>query len=712
MSWQDEYTPPYVGEYRIERRIGAGGMGVVYLAVSPSGRRVALKIIRGEFVDDTDYRARFRLEIDAARQVSGAFTASVVGADPDGEPPWMATQYFDAPTLSERVRETGAFDEDAVWQLGRGLAEALRDIHRAGLVHRDLKPSNVLLTEDGPRVIDFGIARVLKAEPLTRTGKVLGTVSFMAPEQLNTPREVGPAADVFALGGVLVHATTGRGPFDDDPDAPPIAVAMKIVHDDPDLAGVPSALRSVIEKCLLKDPTGRPSPTELLALLQEKGAAEAGPEKPAVTTVPEGFTNGPRLRPRTLAYLLTAVTTIAVAVAVPMMQADDAGGDRGDAKGSASPSAGASSTRAAPAVEKVAAMRPRGWALWEKKPAAIPGRQGNDLPGCAGTGDILVCTETGVLAERIDVASGRVMWSERNDDENAWPGPVMGFAGETVLVGDLSREQLVGLDVKTGDRLWSAESSGLPTAIVQKHTVTMVYPHVDGTRIDRRNARTGKLVASRTFSADEGYDVFDGGDGALYLLGYGPDEGFITSVAVLDAATLRTKTKAFATFDEDPGSPIAADGDTVSFLLDGKRITRVTIRDRSVKRIPLREAPVGTVRVQGNALYLSRTDGTLASYDLRTGGRNWVLETEGEAPARPVFADGRLFSLAGDGRITCVDAATGRTLWRSAARRDPNTSLASPASPTNDRPEPAVLNGVVYAGSSTGSVFAVAPPSA
>ncbi|MEU9701247.1 serine/threonine-protein kinase [Streptomyces sp. NPDC047981] len=163
-----------------------------------------------------------------------------MGADPDAEPPWMATQYFDAPTLSRRIREEGALEEGAVWRLGRGLAEALRDVHRAGLVHRDLKPSNVLLTDDGPRVVDFGIARVLEAEPRTRTGKILGTVSFMAPEQLSAPREVGPAADVFALGGVLAYAATGRGPFDGDTGTPPIAIAMKIAQDEPDLAGFPA----------------------------------------------------------------------------------------------------------------------------------------------------------------------------------------------------------------------------------------------------------------------------------------------------------------------------------------------------------------------------------------------------------------------------------------------------------------------------------------
>ncbi|GGP83895.1 protein kinase domain-containing protein [Streptomyces calvus] len=701
---QDEETPSVVGEYRIERRIGAGGMGVVYLAVSPSGRQVALKVIRWEFAHDIDYLARFRHEIEAARQVSGAFTASVVGADADAEPPWMATQYFDSPTLSERVRESGVLEEDAVWRLGRGLAEALRDIHRAGLVHRDLKPSNVLLTEDGPRVIDFGIARVLRAEPLTRTGKILGTVSFMAPEQVSTPREVGTAADVFALGGVLTYAATGQGPFDGDTGAPPIAVAMKIVQDDPDLAEVPSALRSVIEKCLRKDPSSRPSPTELLALLNEKEVDCA--ERPKETTAPEGIANGPRPRPRARIYL-AAVAAIGVAVAVSMAQVGTAGGDRDDAEGSASPSAKASSTRAASVDEPVAALRPKGWALWEKKPTTSTEHLAHDIPACAGSGDVLVCTEAGVVAERIDVASGRVRWSKRHTDESSQPGLVVGFVGDTVLVQDVDEEQLVGFDVNTGDRLWSAQASGPPTFTLQKSTVTTTHHHVDGVRIDRRDARTGKLIGSRTFPAGEYYDLFDGGDNVLHLLRYG-EEGFITSVAVLHAATLQT-TKVLATFDEDPGTPVAADGDTLSLLLDGKSVTRITNADGNVERLPLRDAFVGTARVQGDMLYLSRTDGMLAAYDLRTGLRKWTMETTGESPARPVFSDGRLYSLVGDGRIICVDAATGKTVWRSAARRDPNLSVADL---TRRRTEPVVLDGRVYAGSTTGSIFAIAPPTA
>jgi serine/threonine protein kinase/outer membrane protein assembly factor BamB len=707
VTWQDEKSPSVVGEFRIERRIGAGGMGVVYLAMSPSGRRVALKIIRGDFADDADYRARFRHEIEAARQVSGAFTAPVVGADADADPPWMATQYFDAPTLSQRVRESGALGEDAVWQLGRGLVEALRDIHRAGLVHRDLKPSNVLLTEDGPRVIDFGIARVLNAEPLTRSGKILGTVSFMAPEQLNTPREVGPAADVFALGGVLAYAATGQGPFDADTGAPPIAVAMKIVQDDPDVTDVPAGLRSVIERCLCKDPNGRPSPAELLALLQAKGMGAIALEKPRQTTEAEGVATSPGRPPRTRAYVLSAVAVIAVAVPV-FIQAIDVGGDPGGAKGPASPSTNASSTRTTPAVEPVAAMRPKGWALWEKKPTTTEEfRGGVDLPACAANGDVLVCTETGVIAEGINSASGQVVWSKRHSNESSRPSKIVGFEGETVLVHDLDREELVGFDVKTGDRLWSAQTSA-QTFVVQKSGVTTVHPHVDGTRIDRRHARTGKLVASRTFPAGEWHDVFNGGDGGLYLLEYGMGEGFIASVAVLDTATLETK-KVLATFDEDPGTPVAADGKTVSLVLDGKSITRINKSDGSVKRLPLQDALRGTARLQGSRLYVSRTDGMLASYDLRTGERNWTVATQGESPTRPVLADGRLYSLAGDGRITCVDPAAGKILWQSAPRRDPNTSFTVSH---DTRPEPAVLKGVVYAGSTTGSIFAVAPPAA
>ncbi|WP_197361850.1 serine/threonine-protein kinase, partial [Streptomyces clavuligerus] len=256
--------PEYAGQYRLEACLGTGGMGVVHLAASDSGLRLAVKVIHAEHASDPEFRARFRQEVAAARRVSGAFTASVVDADPDAERPWMATLFIEGPTLSEQVKRK-PLDGVALRRLGAGLAEALRDIHRAGVVHRDLKPSNVLLAPDGPKVIDFGISRPSDSDLRTETGKLIGTPPFMAPEQFQRPREVGPPADVFALGSVLVHAATGRGPFDSDS---PYIVAYQVVHDEPDLTGVPGELVPLLRRCLEKEPERRPSPYEVMVALR------------------------------------------------------------------------------------------------------------------------------------------------------------------------------------------------------------------------------------------------------------------------------------------------------------------------------------------------------------------------------------------------------------------------------------------------------------
>ncbi|QHC26112.1 protein kinase domain-containing protein [Streptomyces sp. GS7] len=257
--------PEYAGQYRLETRLGAGGMGVVHLARSSSGLLLAVKVIHAEFAQDPEFRGRFRQEVTAARRVSGAFTAPVVDADPEAERPWMATLHIPGPTLSHQVKRNGPMAPAEVRRLAAGLAEALRDIHRAGVVHRDLKPGNVLLAADGPKVIDFGISRPSDSEMRTETGKLIGTPPFMAPEQFQRPREVGPAADVFALGSVLVHAATGRGPFDSES---PYLVAYQVVHDDADLSGVPEELVPLVESCLAKDPADRPTPGALMELLR------------------------------------------------------------------------------------------------------------------------------------------------------------------------------------------------------------------------------------------------------------------------------------------------------------------------------------------------------------------------------------------------------------------------------------------------------------
>ena len=187
--------PAEIGGYPLEARLGSGGMGTVFLARTSSGRPVAIKLIHQQFAGDEEFRIRFRQEVAAARRVSGAFTAAVVDAAPEAEQPWMATTYIEGATLAEHIAAAGPLDGVELRRLAIGLAEALRDIHRADVVHRDLKPSNVLLAADGPKVIDFGISRPADSELRTETGKLIGTPPFMAPEQFQRPRQVGPAAD-------------------------------------------------------------------------------------------------------------------------------------------------------------------------------------------------------------------------------------------------------------------------------------------------------------------------------------------------------------------------------------------------------------------------------------------------------------------------------------------------------------------------------------
>lgn len=264
-----------IGPYHVVTRLGSGGMGEVFLGASPSRRLVAVKVIRPELLDDRRWRERFRREVTLARSVSGFYTAPVVDADPDADQPWLATQYIRGVSLSKVVREKGPLQEETACRLGAGLAEALIAIHRAGIVHRDLKPSNVLLASDGPRVIDFGIARPLDALPLSRT-EILGTPAYMSPEQaLGDP--VHQESDVFSLGATLVFAATGTAPFGTGHK-----VRARIVHGEPDLTPLPDPMRGLVTRCLVKDPAERPTPEQVLIALSTLLDAHYGEEWPPV----------------------------------------------------------------------------------------------------------------------------------------------------------------------------------------------------------------------------------------------------------------------------------------------------------------------------------------------------------------------------------------------------------------------------------------------
>lgn len=266
----DDDDPARVAGYDLRARLGAGGMGRVYLAFSPGGRALAVKVVRPDYAQDEEFRRRFRKEIDAAQRVQGLYTAPVVDADSEAKLPWLATAYVPGPTLHQAVSEHGPLPLLTVFRLLAGVAEGLTAIHACELIHRDLKPANILLAEDGPRVIDFGIAHAADATTLTSTHIRVGTPAFMAPEQIRG-RSATPATDVFALGNLAVFAATGRTAFG---EGNPDALFYRILNEAPELDACPSTLRTIVKRCLARDPAERPAVSEIMAYARKQTSGQ------------------------------------------------------------------------------------------------------------------------------------------------------------------------------------------------------------------------------------------------------------------------------------------------------------------------------------------------------------------------------------------------------------------------------------------------------
>ncbi|MEV7715224.1 serine/threonine-protein kinase, partial [Streptomyces sp. NPDC088270] len=321
--------PLTIGAYRLLGRLGAGGMGRVYLGRSAGGRTVAVKVVHPHFALDEQFRARFRREVDSARRIGAQWTAPVLDADPDAPIPWVATGYVAGPALSAAVAEHGPLPENAVRTLGAGLGEALAAVHAQGVIHRDVKPSNVLLALDGPRLIDFGIAHAMGATAsLTSTGVSVGSPGYMAPEQIRGV-DMSGAADVFSLGAVLAYAATGAAPFLGDSSA---VLLYKVVHEEPELGELAGDLLEVVAGCLEKEPADRPTPMELARRLAPGGAA---------ALVAAGWLPGPLVREvsRTAVALLDLEPQDAPVQSGPVpfsgaaWDASDAGGGYGPSGG-------------------------------------------------------------------------------------------------------------------------------------------------------------------------------------------------------------------------------------------------------------------------------------------------------------------------------------------------------------------------------------------
>ncbi|MGW4034451.1 protein kinase domain-containing protein [Streptomyces sp. NPDC004838] len=751
-----EAHPEYAGQYRLESCLGTGGMGVVHLATSASGLRLAVKVIHAEHASDPEFRARFRQEVAAARRVSGAFTAPVVDADPDAERPWMATLFIEAPTLAERVKRNGPLESDELRRTGAGLAEALRDIHRAGVVHRDLKPSNVLLAPDGPKVIDFGISRPTDSDLRTETGKLIGTPPFMAPEQFQRPREVGPEADVFAMGALLVHATTGRGPFDSDS---PYIVAYQVVHNEPDLTGVPVDLVPLIRGCLAKNPADRPTPYELMVALRQASPSAAydtqtdvpGPRTPdprenapgVVSDAPAssrapgspGHTGGSsgsfgssgdpagagdpagpgspgspgspgrasRSRPRFPAggKLRWAVAAAAVAVlATAGIVVTRAAGDESTASPTPSP------TR----TEQVAKEFP-GW--------SVPLRGGDEedrMPACTAAPALtaLYCSAPGLKAARLDPATGKRIWSKETGSgspPSGHPGAPV-FAGGLVHVVSPGERRLEALDPESGEARWRV---GLSAYSLVRHVGDTVLLVTDSGLVRAVDAATGEPLWSRRHGGLGTEWVASTGEDAVALTATPSPDATSTLVTAIDPANGERLWRKRL----DGGlRPVGVSGGALYLMtIDGDGFTKAVVRldmtdaGHAVRRVPLLTAvDQAQAVVAGDIVYLSGAGGALVAVRTTPSGAGagdeprqlWRLETSVTNLSRPTADAGAVFVSAGDGRLLAVDAVRASLIGQTDPRMDDGRYTYA-----SFLPAPVVAGGRVFGTAPNGSVFAV-----
>ncbi|MBT2424142.1 protein kinase [Streptomyces sp. ISL-112] len=700
--------PEYAGTYRLEACLGSGGMGVVHLARSASGLQLAVKVVHRPYAADPEFRARFRQEVAAARRVSGAFTAPVVDADPDAERPWMATLYVPGPTLAEQVKRNGPLAPAELRRLTAGLAEALRDIHRAGVIHRDLKPSNVLLSDAGPKVIDFGISRPYDSDLRTETGKLIGSPPYMAPEQFQRPREVGPAADVFALGAVLVHAATGRGPFDSDS---PYIVAYQVVHDEADLSGVPEDLAELVGRCLAKDPAERPTPDEVMAALRppsyEAAAFIPAPRRPAASTVAveagerEGAEDAThvrgaavparRWRPARGRLVLAAALLLLVAGA-------GAGGFALWGGGGGSP---------AQAPERAAEGKGAGAVAFSPWSTTLrTGGRATPVCSSAGAGAALYCAVAGTGTVRIHPASGRVVWSDRNTALRDASAPIV--SGGVVLSAGPDGK-LRAYDPVKGVLVRETSLSASPGSAFPAGSTLLAV--ADGGTVTALDGASGVERWERPLTGHTRPDfgLYDEASGLAYAFEHA-STGTSTLVTAVDAASGRA---AWQRRLEGVLTPVATAGAGQLVLTEMNAdmqtvgLVRYAPGKREAARIALPfRLDEPQVVMGGDAAYLLGRGGSLLAVDTGAGGGKaelWRLETGVGRGSAPVLGEGgHLYFSAADGRLLAVDTERGALVGQTRARLSGGRLTYA-----SDLPAPVTAGRVVVGTAPDGSVFAV-----
>ncbi|MFD8659666.1 PQQ-binding-like beta-propeller repeat protein [Streptomyces globisporus] len=720
-----QHDPRRIGPFEVLGRLGAGGMGLVYLARSASGRRVAIKTVRTELAEDQLFRVRFTREVEAARAVSGFYTAAVVDADPRAAVPWLATAYVPAPSLEEIVNECGPMPTQAVRWLAAGIAEALQSIHGAGLVHRDMKPSNVLVVEDGPRVIDFGIASGVSNTRLTMTNVAVGTPAYMSPEQARDSRSVTGASDIFSLGSTLVFAATGHAPFH---GANPVETVFMLLREGPDLEGLPDDLRPLIESCMQMDATQRPSPADLQAQLaphlfasggDDSGTASAwlpsratamiearrGGGRTAPPAAPVSPPPPPRQPPRAperdTAWRSGADLRSPSPLASPSPMS---GGPAPSAGPSAAPDSGPVRLPGAKVPigpgpragdgRGAAAAHPAPATGWVRPPAGVNGspataavpppgpapdaaapapdrwrpwrfRMSNDVWGTpVVSGDLLYVTSFEVHA--LDVGNGRRQFKTR---DVAW---AMAVEGGRIHASD--GPSLYALDATTGAEQWRLSTDAWVYALKADRGTVLTATRGGG--VQGWEASSGEKLWEVT-GAQSDFETAEAGpvihDGTVY----------VWQDARLRALDARTGLERWSYPIGDAAScggvPVrvtpATDG--YVYIAAGTRVLAVETGSGRVRwhfeapavfLSPPAFAPGPAVT--GGGVYLADYLGTVYALDATTGRDRWRIATEARSSIEPVLvAVGNVHVGSGSALYT-LDAVTGTPKWRFAAGGD------------------------------------------
>ena len=659
--------PEGIGPYQLLARLGSGGMGRVYLGRSPSGRTVAVKVVHAELANEPDFRARFRREVTAAGAVSGAFTAPVVDADPDAPSPWLVTAFLPGLSLQDAVARHGPFPPDAVAALGVSLADGLTAVHRAGIVHRDLKPSNVLMTPDGPRLIDFGIARAGDGSAITQSGMALGSPGFMPPEQAGT-HETGPPGDVFSLGALLTFAATGTSPFG---EGPMHAVVYRVLHENPDLDRVTEPrLRAVIAACLNRDQTARPTLPTLVHWLSQIVPEDTSPQSTGwlpgtvsaeIASRTQQVPQGPlRLAP-----------TVPSAPPVGRRKALALGLSLAGAAGLAAAGGGA------------------WWLLkgddyrWTWKT-----EWGDIVDGPVITGDTAVVDQSWDSKHTLygfDADTGKQRW------KSAVNGIVIGIAGiQDGAIFLYNARELIALNPADGKETWR-----MPVAEAGRGVVTgggMIFMR----RGDPKTGVPGVAAISLTDRRVRWHAPAESGvfpppafaNGVLYFAAG-------RSVTAIDVATGKPRWK-IPGATRFIGTPVVA-GDAVYVSSEGG-LSALNVTDGALRWAFPNTAPKGASfgwipTVTDKLVFIPAASGDLNAIDATGTAQRatprWTFPTGGDVelgPTKqhvlsPVVHDGVACVFNGRDRLSGVDAATGRRLWehRAAALQDELPVLAKGA---------------------------------